>query len=76
MKPLPDLTDTEDMLKRGRLSALYSAEREAKEALRDACTRMQSAAGDDMLLRAEEVEAALKRLKDIRDMHHRIGDHQ
>lgn len=42
MKPLPDLCDNAAMLKRGRMSALVSARKDAIDALRDAHTGMQS----------------------------------
>ena len=41
MKPPPDLSNEADMLKRGRVSAMYSARKEALEILRDSFTAMQ-----------------------------------
>lgn len=45
MKPPPDLNNEADMIKRGRVSALYSARKDALVILRDAFTSMQQ--GDD-----------------------------
>lgn len=42
MKPVPDLGNEAEMMKRGRISSLYSARKEALEILRDAFTAMQS----------------------------------
>lgn len=39
---LPDLNDEEAMIKRGQISALGKANREAREMLRDCAVRMQS----------------------------------
>ena len=43
MRPLPDIDNVEAMRAWGRRSALMSAHREAREALRDACTAAQGA---------------------------------
>lgn len=42
MRKLPDLSNTDDMISRGRRSALMSARNEACQAMRDACVEIQS----------------------------------
>ena len=63
MKPLPNLNDEAAMIKRGQRSALMSAKNEAAEALRDACTRLQSCdygAIDEYADRADEAVIRLR----------------
>lgn len=53
------------MLRRGRRSALMSARNEAAEALRDACTRLQSCDLDYVPQFAGEAQAAIDRLREV-----------
>ena len=62
MKPLPDFGDEAAMLKRGRLSAIYSARKDASEALRDAYTLMQSHDWSEMADHARVARDAADRL--------------
>lgn len=62
MKPLPNLDDEAEMLKRGRISAIYAARKDAIEALRDAHTRMQADDWADMEMQARAAKAAADRL--------------
>ena len=45
MRPLPDITDTVAMLRKGRLSALHHARNDLASDLRDLSTYVQSANG-------------------------------
>lgn len=62
MRPLPNLDDEAAMLKRGRLSAIYAARKEAAETLRDAFTLMQSNDWADMAAHARVAKDAADRL--------------
>jgi len=68
MKPLPDLTDEAAMLSRGKRSVLTSARNEAAEALRDACTAVQSADISQLRERARVVKEIAQRLLEIVDL--------
>lgn len=63
MKPLPNLSDDAAMIKRGQRSALISAKNEAAEALRDSCTRLQSCDWSAIDTYADDVDAAITRLR-------------
>lgn len=62
MKPLPNLDDEAEMLKRGRISAIYAARKDAIETLRDAHTRMQADDWADMDAQARIAKSAADRL--------------
>lgn len=62
MKPLPDLDNEAAMLKRGRLSSIASARKEAAETLRDAYTLMQSNDWADLAAHARVARDASDRL--------------
>lgn len=62
MKPLPDLTNTEAMVERGRRSHLGQARNEATEALRDAHAAIQSAKWDKLAEAAQKAMEAVERL--------------
>ena len=62
MRPLPELNDEAAMLLRGKRSALGSARNDAAEALRDACTAVQSADWPLLRAAAERSSAASERL--------------
>jgi hypothetical protein len=68
MKPLPNLNDAAEMIERGKRSALASSRNEAAEALRDACTRVQSAHPSQLLEPAVEAKAAAQRLIEIAEL--------
>jgi hypothetical protein len=73
MKPPPDLNDEAAMLKRGRVSALYSARKEAIELLRDAFTAMQQGGGEfgpALALNARIARDAADRLLTLAAMWH------
>jgi hypothetical protein len=65
MKPLPDLSNSPAMIDRGKRSALGSSRNEAAEALRDACTLVQSAKWEDLYSRAAQAHEAAERLMTI-----------
>jgi hypothetical protein len=62
MKPLPNLDDEDAMLRRGRMSALLAARKEAAETLRDAHTFMQSNDWADWTTHARVARDAADRL--------------
>ena len=62
MKPLPNLSAEDEMLERGRRSALSQARREATESLRDAYTMIQSADWDTVGAFASAAKEAADRL--------------
>jgi hypothetical protein len=62
MKPLPDLDNEAAMLKRGRLSVIASARKDAAETLRDAYTLMQSNDWADLATHARVARDAADRL--------------
>jgi hypothetical protein len=62
MRPLPDLTNTEAMVERGRRSHLGQARNEATEALRDAHASIQSADWNRLSDAAEKAREAATRL--------------
>jgi hypothetical protein len=64
MKPIPDIDNVQAMTAWGRRSALMSAHKEAREALRDACTAAQGANPDE-IGPAEASIAAANRLLEI-----------
>jgi len=68
MKPLPDITNEPAMLERGKRSALASARNDAAEALRDACTSVQSADWKDLHANAGKARDAAERLMTIAAM--------
>jgi len=68
MKPLPNINDETAMLERGKRSALASARNEAAEALRDACTVIQSSNWANLHGLAQEAVEAAERLKTIAAM--------
>jgi hypothetical protein len=68
MRPLPDINDEAAMLLRGRRSAITSARNEAAEALRDACTRVQSSDWSTLAAHADESAQAAERLKTLAAM--------
>ena len=68
MRPLPDINNEAAMLERGRRSALGSARNEAAEALRDACTLVQSSQWDELEEAASSAIAAAERLKTLAAM--------
>ena len=68
MKPLPNLNDEPAMIERGKRSILGSARNEAAEALRDACTFVQSASWDELSERAERAVEAAGRLQALAAM--------
>ena len=68
MKPLPNLQDDEAMAARGRRSSLASARNEAAEALRDACTHIQSTDINELLQPAVEVKVIAERLIKIAEL--------
>lgn len=65
MKPLPDLDNVQAMTAWGRRSALMSAHKEAREALRDACTAAQSVTTPEETEPAKASIAAANRLLEI-----------
>jgi hypothetical protein len=68
MKPIPNLEDDAAMAARGRRSALASARNEAAEALRDACTHVQSADINSLLEPAVEAKLAAERLIQVAEL--------
>ncbi len=68
MKPPPDLTDDELMLKRGKISTLYSARKDATECLRDAYTAMQAAQWSELHTHASNAREAAERLATLAAM--------
>jgi len=62
MRALPNLDDEAAMLKRGRLSVIISARKEAAETLRDAHTFMQSNDWADWATHARVARDAADRL--------------
>ena len=62
MKPLPDLDNADAMIKRGRLSAIGAARKEAAESLRDQCTILQGCSWDAIQHHAPVAKDALDRL--------------
>ena len=62
MKPLPDLNDEAEMIRRGKRSAIMSARKEAAETLRDAFTLMQSHDWAELALHARVALNAADRL--------------
>ena len=68
MKPPPDLTDDELMLKRGKIRTLYSARKDATECLRDAYTAMQAASWPDLHTHASNAREAAERLATLAAM--------
>lgn len=68
MKPLPDLNNEAAMIERGKRSSLGTARNEAAEALRDACTHVQSARWEDLYHAAGEAQEAAGRLMIIAAM--------
>lgn len=73
MKPLPDLENTDAMLLRGRRSVLASARNEAAEALRDACTFIQSSDWDELPAHAVKAREAASRLIDVAGLWDGLG---
>ena len=67
MRPLPDLDNQAAMTAWGRRSALMSAHKDAREALRDACTACQSANPDE-IGPAEASVLAAQRLLEIAEL--------
>ena len=65
MKPIPNINDDAAMLERGKRSALASARNEAAEALRDACTAVQSSDWAHLHMAAERSAEAAERLKTL-----------
>lgn len=65
MKPIPDVDDDAQMLRRGKASALYSARNDATECLRDALVAVQSADWPDLSARADVALRAADRLKTL-----------
>jgi hypothetical protein len=72
LRPLPDLTNADAMVKLGALSALRSARADALHQLRDACVRLQNSSSIDSIEIAN-CEEALQRLKDIEALHASIA---
>jgi hypothetical protein len=68
MRALPDINDESAMLLRGRRSVLASARNEAAEALRDACTMVQSADWDTLAKHADDAAKVADRLKTLAAM--------
>lgn len=68
MKPLPNINDEPAMLERGKRSALGSARNDAAEALRDACTAVQSADWSELFKAAGKAQEAAERLMTIASM--------
>jgi hypothetical protein len=74
MKPLPNINDEAAMLERGKRSALASARNDAAEALRDACTAVQSANWNELQAVAELAVAASARLLTLSAMWTELDD--
>lgn len=62
MRPIPDFDNVDEMIKRGKISTLYSARKEATECLRDAYTAMQAASWPDLHTHASIARDAAERL--------------
>jgi hypothetical protein len=74
VKPPPDLTDDELMLKRGKIRTLYSARKDATECLRDAYTAMQSAPWPDLHTHASNAREAAERLATLAAMWDEVNE--
>ena len=68
MRAMPDINDEAAMLLRGKRSVLGSARMEAAEALRDACTMVQSADWETLAKHADDAAKAADRLKTLAAM--------
>lgn len=68
MRPLPDINDDAAMIQRGKRSALGAARNDAAEALRDACTHVQTAEWGELKDAARKAQAAAERLQTIAAM--------
>ena len=68
MKPLPNINDEAAMLERGKRSVLGSSRNEAAEALRDACTLVQSADWRELHIAASKAQDAAERLMTLAAM--------
>ncbi len=68
MRALPNINDEQAMLLRGRQSAIGAARKEAAEALRDACTMIQSAEWEQLAKHADDAAQAAERLKTLAAM--------
>lgn len=68
MRPPPNLFDVDEMVKRGKMSTLYSARKDATECLRDAYTAMQAASWPDLHTHASNAREAAERLATLAAM--------
>jgi hypothetical protein len=74
VKPPPDLTDDELMLKRGKIRTLYSARKDATECLRDAYTAMQAAPWSELHTHASNAREAAERLATLAAMWDEVNE--
>ena len=63
MRPLPDLTDTAAMLRKGRLSALHLARNELASDLRDHATSVQSTLPEALRMKAMALREIADRME-------------
>jgi hypothetical protein len=68
MRPLPDLSNADVLILRGKMSVLASSRNDAAATLRDATTAVQSAEWSELYVHASVAAAAAERLQKLAAM--------